>query len=115
MMGPLIGLIEDHLKLAYLEYRYERDRVRRKSRALLLGAAFGLAAFVFSQIAAILGFQYAGWHSYTACLVMAGVNLALAGIFTLSRGRRDPRVGEPFQTSRDELTKTLERMAHTLS
>jgi len=109
----VLSLLEDHVELAHLEYRFESDQARRE--AAFCGAAVLCAflGFTFLQIALIIGLLRIGIPLYVLCLFFS-VFYGCAGVFIYHRyGKRDPRVGEPFQGTREEAGKSL-RWIHQL-
>ena len=115
LLPQILNLIEDHIELAHLEYRYEKTQSWRQLGVGALTAFCALSAFLFIQVAAILGLVRAGVPLYAICLGLGVVYTVCGFIFYRRFGHRDPRAGEPFQGSREELTRSLQWIQHLLS
>jgi hypothetical protein len=111
----VMTLLEDHMELGALECRYESSQARRRIRAVIFGAVFGLTAFVFLQVALVQGLLRAGFPLLELCLLAAAVYGTLAVIIYRRWGRRDPRAGPPFQTSGEEFKRSLQWIRQNLS
>ena len=109
----IVTLLEDHIKLGALECRYESNQARRRIGAIILGAVFGLTAFVFLQIVAVHGLLHLGLPLWVVCLFGTAF-YGLLSVFIYRRwGRRNPRAGLPFQASGEELKRSLQWIRQT--
>jgi len=111
----VLELIENHVELGTLECRYESSRVRRQICAIAVGAAFGLAAFVFLQVALIQGLLCIGFPLWAFCLLAAAFYGTLAVMIYRLWGRRQPEAGSPFQASGEEFKRSLQWIRENLS
>jgi uncharacterized membrane protein YqjE len=111
----ILGLLDDHLELAQLECRYESEAGRRRLIALAFVALCLVSAFVFMQIVLTRTLLHRGWSLSGACLALALFwSAAGLGIY-LKAGRRDPRVPEAFEGTRQELRRSLQWMQKHIS
>ena len=107
LVGEAFELIDDHLELASLEWEYEKAQSLRRLGGLAGVAVMVLSAFALLQVAAVYGLVHFGLSVGFACLALAGVYVAIAVFLFWKFGRRDPRAGEPFQGTRQELHYNL--------
>jgi len=104
----ILSLLEDHLELGQLEYRYESAVGRRRLWVLALAVLCLVSAFVFIQIVLTMALRHWGFPLYAACLALAFV-WATAGVLIYQKfGQRDPRVPGPFEGTRQELRRSLQ-------
>ena len=111
----ILGLLEDHLELAQLECRYESERARRRLITLALAALCFVSAFVFMQIVLTRALMQRGWSLSGACLALGVLWSVVGGWIYLKAGRRDPRVPEAFEGTRQELRRSLQWMQKHIS
>ncbi len=107
VIGEFIGLLEDQMDLASLEWQYEKELNVRRLGALIAAAVLGFAAFIILQFALVMGIAALGVPVGWACVILAGVYILIAGLLLFKFARRDPRMGEPFQGTRQEIRKNL--------
>jgi uncharacterized membrane protein YqjE len=105
--GRLLGLLEDHLHLAELEYGYEGEAGLRRLRLGALAVLFLLSAFVFLHLALLDVLVRFGAPRYAICSGFAVLWGAIGVWLFRVSGRRDIRVGEPFAGTRDEIRRSL--------
>jgi len=106
--SQLFAVLEDHLELAALEWDYEKKQSSRRFSAILAAGALVISAFVLLNIALVRALAAFGGSLGWVCVGL-GVLYVLAGVlFYRYGGLRDPRVGEPFQGTRQELNRSLE-------
>jgi len=115
MFTRFLNLVEDHVELAHLEYRYESSQTWRKLGFSALAAFCAVTAIAFFQIAMIIGLVKAGVPLYALCLLFGGLYSGGAAWIYMRYGNRDKRVGEPFQGSREELARSFQWIHHLLS
>ena len=115
VLNHIVNLIEGHLQLAHLEFRYEHDQSRRRFWVLGLVILCGLWAFLFLHIALLIGLAKAGLPLYAICLFLGGVYAGAGALIYRRFGIRETRAGEPFQGSRDELNRSLKWIHQLLS
>ena len=108
VIGQVLGLLEDHGKLADLEFQYEIDAGRRRLVALAFAALCFASALAFIQIVLIDALVHAGVPFYAACLGFAGLWGTLSVVIYKYVGRRDARSGVPFKGSREEFRRSLQ-------
>jgi uncharacterized membrane protein YqjE len=100
--------ISDHVDLASLELRYETHQARKRLVAAGIVFVFALTGFIVLQVAAIGWLMRAGLSLGVAALLLSLIYFALAtGVYWIF-GRRDKRVGPPFQATQRELHETLQ-------
>ncbi len=105
--SDVIGLIEDHIELASLEWEYEKAQGVRRVVGLAVGAIAALCAFAFLQIAIVSALIRAGLPVWGAALALTVVYGGVAaGCFT-KFCKRSNKAGEPFQGTRAEIRKNL--------
>jgi uncharacterized membrane protein YqjE len=107
LTGEVLSLLEDHMELASLEWQYEKARSKRCLAALAGAALLIVTGFAFLQVAIVQGLVSLGLSLPIACVVLASVYGIAAGILISTMGRRDPRVGEPFQGTQQEIKRNL--------
>ena len=108
LVRHILELLENHLELVQLECRYESGVGRRRLYMTTLAALCLVSAFVFVQIVLFLALVKWGLPFYAACLALA-LFWATCGILIYQKyGQRDPRVREPFEGTRQELSKSLQ-------
>jgi len=105
--GQFFALLEDQLDLASLEWQFEKKQSLKRVGALALALFLALAAFVLVQVAIVAGIAATGRSIWLSALILGGVYLLLAILLLWKFSRRDPKVGSPFQGSRQELRKNL--------
>ena len=104
----ILGLLEDHLDLGHLEWQYESEVGRRRLLVLALAALCLVSAFTFVQILLTLTLLHWGLSLYGACLFLATFWASVGVFMYRTYGRRDPRVPEPFEGTRQELRRSLQ-------
>jgi len=114
-LNQVLDLVEDHIELAHLEYRYEKDESWRRLGIGALVSFCALSAFLFIQIAVILALRKAGLPLYAICLLFAALYAASAVWIHQRFNKRNPAAGEPFQGSREELTRSFQWIHRLLS
>ena len=101
-------MLEDHVELASLELRFARQELRRRTMFLFGAILGGVSAFVLLHVAGLSILSRLGVPLYIPCLMLT---LAYAIIAQRAFRRavwRDPRVGEYFQATSQELNKSLQ-------
>jgi len=108
LVKETLNQISDHIELAALEWRYEKDQSLRTVAAI--GAAVFLLFFAFAliQIALIRALMVAGLSLGLACMVLAAVYATSAVVIVMKFGKRDRRAGEPFAGTRREARETFQ-------
>lgn len=105
--SEIFALLDDQLKLASLELRYEKALALRRVLAYGMVVLLVATAFVLLQVALVCALLRVGLALGGACLGLGCVYVAGAwGVFRVW-ARRDPRVGKPFQASAEELKENL--------
>ncbi len=107
-LGHVISLLRDHLALADLELKYEISQLQRRGLVLAIAGLFILIAFVLLQVGLVAYGISLGYSLVKVCAVLAFGYGAVAAALVLFLGRRDPQAGEPFQGTRNELSKNLQ-------
>jgi uncharacterized membrane protein YqjE len=107
LVNQFFGLLEDHLELVGLEYRYESDHLRRVLGFGMAAGVFALSAFVFLQIALVQALLAVGLSLSAAVLLLGGLYAAVSLGIYYRYCKRDPRTGVPFQTSLNELDRSI--------
>jgi uncharacterized membrane protein YqjE len=108
VVGEVIGLVEDHLDLATLEWEYEKQQGARKLTAIAVAGVLILTAYVLVQFGLVHTLTRLGLSSDVACALLASVYVLLGGLILWQFARRDPRAGRPFQATCQEITKNLQ-------
>ena len=108
ILNHVLELVEDHVELAHLEYRYERDQSWRRLAVGAITAVCVLGSCLFFQIALLLGLMKAGIPLYVLCLFFGVVYAGASALIYRRFGKRDPRLGESFQGTREEFTRSLQ-------
>lgn len=103
----LINLLDDHAKLALLEWRYENERFLKRACVIAAGVVLALTAYCFLQIAVVESLRNSGWSLIHISIGLAIVNGVLGGLLISKLGHRDPRAGRPFQGTVEEWDKNL--------
>ncbi len=100
-------LARDHVKLASLEWQYEKQNWRRRLLVRGGGAALLFCGFVFLQIAIIGGLLAVG-------MKIGWIGLLLFAVYTVSGvamikffGKRDKIVGDAFQGTIEEIKRSV--------
>ena len=107
-LSHLITILQDHLELAELEWKYERGQVQRRIAAWAIAALLILVAVVLLQIALISALMSQGLSLGVVCLTLTVVYGVIAGGIAFLFGRRDPKAGDPFQGTKQELLRNLQ-------
>jgi hypothetical protein len=103
----LFQILEDHVALMSLELRYETEQSSRRLGIFALSALSGIVMYLYFQIALITYLSRHGIPLYVSCLVL-GILHAIAGFFIYHRcGRRHSDAGKPFQSSQEELSRSV--------
>ena len=106
--SQLFAVLEDHLELAGLEWAYEKKQSARRLVAVLGSAILGIGAFVLFNVALVRALMVVGGSVERVCIGL-GLVYGITGVLLYRYvGRRDPRVGEPFKGTREELNRNLE-------
>ena len=104
----ILGLLEDHLELGQLEYRYESEVGRRRLLVLAFAALCLLSSLVFVQMGLFHVMVNRGFSFYAICLMFA-VFWAVVGICLYQYvGRRDVQAGKPFEGTGKELRRSIQ-------
>jgi len=101
-LKQIADLIDDHVELAMLEGEMEFDRFATRLVSYVVGGVFGITAYILLQVGIIHGLVRLGLPLWAACFILVAVYglvaiLAIAGV-----RHRDPRLGIPFQGTREE-------------
>jgi len=107
LIGEFVALLEDQMDLAALEFGYEKKQHVRRLGAMIVALFLGLTAFVLLQVALVMGLVALGMPIGWSCLALGGAYVVIAGVLLGVYARRDPRLGEPFQGTREEFRKNL--------
>src|SRR5262245_25047427 len=107
VVSDVVGLIEDHIELASLEWQFEKEQGTRRLMAVGAGLILGLCAFGFLQIAILGGLVGLGMPLWGAAVSLAVVYGGIAGVCLWRFGHRPAQAGEPFQGTRAEIRKNL--------
>jgi uncharacterized membrane protein YqjE len=111
----ILDLIEDHLDLAQLEWRYESETGRRRLGGLALAALSAFAALIMIHLMLIDLLHRWGMPLYGIGLLLAVLWSGVAWYAYQRFARRAPDVGTPFQATREELRNTLRWTRQNLS
>jgi hypothetical protein len=95
-------LLEDHLRLGFLESRFEAEQAGKRLLILGICGLLSLTVFILIQVGMVDGLVHLGLPLWAACFVV-GILFAggVAALWTAA-GKRDGAAGRPFQGSRDE-------------
>jgi uncharacterized membrane protein YqjE len=114
-IGEFIALLEDQMDLASLEWEYEKNLNFKRIGAVIAAVFLGFAAFMFIQVAIVMGIAALGVPVGWACVILAAVYVLVAGLLLRNFAQRDPRVGAPFQGTRQEFRKNLRWISQIFS
>ena len=115
LIGRLPRVLEDHFELLQLECRYESEEGKKRFLMLTLTGLCLVGCMAFLHMALMYALWRSGIPVYAICL---GLAVFWGGVGTLifyRFGRRNPRVGDPFDASRSEIKKSLQWMQKHLS
>jgi uncharacterized membrane protein YqjE len=115
IVGEVLELLDDQLELASLEWQYEKTNSLKRILAIVSGAMFAVSAFALLLVAAVLGLTGLGLSLIQSCLVLAVILGGFSAVLILRFSRRDPKVGAPFQGTRQEARKNLKWMRQLFS
>jgi len=102
----VINLVEDHARLASLEWRYEKTHILRKVCSIAAAALLTLTAYVLAQVA-LFWEVFRLWRSVVGVsLGLAAINAGSAALLVWGLFRKDPRAGKPFQGTTEEWKET---------
>jgi len=102
----VLTLLEDHGKMAALEWRYEKTRLLKRA-GFVLAACLLLAAACALVQAALFWEGLKFWRSAIGVsLTLAGINFGAALLLLWVSSKRDPRAGRPFQATQEEWDST---------
>lgn len=108
--GAAFDLLEDHGKLASLEWRYEKAILLRRACLIAGAGLLILAAYALIQ-AALFWEWFQFWHSAVGVFLgLAAMNAGTALLLVWCSLRRDPKAGRPFQGTLEEGENTLQWM-----
>lgn len=110
----LLELIQDHLKLIAIDYKYEQQRAVRRLKTLVVSSIFFILAFSFLQVAIIGGLLKLGIPLGFVGLLLAVVYGVLGWVLFQKGGRRDSRMGSPFEASLEELKRSANWIKNSL-
>ena len=106
--GRMLELLDNHLELAQVECQYESAVARRRLGVAALATLCLVSAFAFIQIVLTVALMSCGLPLYATCLVLA-LFWSIAGIVLYwMYGQRDARAGEPFEGTRQEMSRSLQ-------
>jgi len=109
------GLVEDHLELAKLEFRYEAAADKRRLRAVAGSWASGFLALLSIQAALMAALWRVGVALYWSGAGFGLMwSLVTIGVYRYG-GIRDPKVGAPFEGTRAELRKSWKWIRQNIS
>jgi hypothetical protein len=106
----LAEIIEQHVKLAMLEARYELVFIVKRAIALGISAFLGLTVYCLLQVALVHGFMKAGLPLWAACLAVCALYGIGIAVLVFKVGKRDLKSGGAFQASREEWQRSREWM-----
>jgi len=103
----MINLLQDSLQLTALEWDYERSRLLKRLCFLGAGVILALTAYIFAQAALVWYLINLGGSTGWILAGLAGGNALVAFLLIGYGGRRDPRIGKPFEGSIEEWRENL--------
>jgi hypothetical protein len=95
-------LVEDHLRLGFLEGRFEAEQAGKRLVVLALCALLSLTVFVLLQIGLVDGLVHLGLPLWGSCFIVGALFAGVIAGLWVRAGRRDTAAGQPFQGSREE-------------
>lgn len=108
LRSRLIDLVDEHLALLSLESRFEADQAAKRLTVLIGAAACVLLSLIGLQVGMILALARAGFSMDLLCAGL-GVLWGIGGYLLYRYGAlRDPRIGGPFEGSRQEFSRSLQ-------
>jgi len=107
-LSELAGVLSDHIDLVSLEAGYESQQAARRLAAIVVAACLLFGAFVLLQVAILFGLARlgigVGWASLGLAVLYGLIGTGIAARW----GRRDPKVGSPFEGTRREVKESLQ-------
>jgi len=102
-----LGLLNDHLELASLEWGYEKQEGWRRLLGFCVGAILLLSSFAYLQMALIGWLLRMGLKWEGIGLILGPAYLVSGILVILLFGKRQKGLGAPFQGSRSELQRSI--------
>jgi uncharacterized membrane protein YqjE len=103
----LLGLAEDHARLALLEVSYEKQSLTRALGYLVLAGCALLSTVALLHVAIVAGLMALGWTAWQAALGLALVEAVICTAAWLVF-RRNALRPDMFNGTRDELQRTFQ-------